>query len=99
MRRAQRNVLHVGMMLVAAFVVCWTYLTVIHAMVVYEMIHYGDVKWNVAIAVILINSCINPFIYSMRYEEFQATAKAMIFKKKQDQRSNVSKTNSTMISN
>ena len=81
MRRAQRNVLHVGMMLVTVYVLCWTYLTSINVMIVYQLIPYGDVKWHAAIAVILVNSSINPFIYSMRYQEFQETAKAMIFRK------------------
>ena len=78
MHRAQRNVLHVGMMLVSAYVLCWTYLTVIHVMIVYGWFSYGDAKWHAAVGVILVNSCINPFIYTMRYQEFQATAKDMI---------------------
>ena len=52
--RARRNVLHVGMVLVAAYMLCWTYLTVLHAMWVHGLTKYGDVKWNAAVAV---NSC------------------------------------------
>ena len=74
---AQRNVLHVGMVLVAAYVVCWSYLTVLHAMWVHGLTNYRDVKWKTAIAVILVNSCVNPFIYSIRYKEFQKTARKL----------------------
>ena len=79
--RARRNVLHVGMVLVAAYMLCWTYLTVLHAMWVHGLTKYGDVKWNAAVAVILVNSCVNLFIYSMRYQEFQKNAKLLMCQK------------------
>ena len=45
---------------------------------VHGLTKYGDVKWNSAVAVILTNSCLNPFIYSMRYKEFQKNTKALM---------------------
>ena len=77
LHKAQQNILHVGMILVAAFIVCWSYVTIINIFMVTGKSTYGSNEWNGAVMMLLVNSCINPFIYTMRYQEFQRSAKTL----------------------
>ena len=72
MKAAQKNVLQTGVLLVIVYVFCWTYLTIINFFIVYGILdNFSSMEWNVALSLVLLNCCINPFIYSIRYHEFQ----------------------------
>ena len=87
MKTAQNNVLQTGVILVIVYVICWSYLILINAFIVYQVLdNFSSMEWNLALTLVLGNSCINPFIYSFRYREFQIAAKSLfkkIFCKKQ----------------
>ena len=81
LKSAQNNVLQTGFILVAMYVICWSYLTLIDAFIVYKVLgNFSSIEWNMALALVLGNSCINPFIYSFRYHEFQVGLKNIVFK-------------------
>ena len=83
MRAAQRNVLQTGLLLVVMYIICWSYVTLILALIVHKVLNnFSSIQWNVALAIVLSNSCINPFIYSFRYHEFQKAFKYFILRVK-----------------
>ena len=79
MKSAQNNVLQTGFILVVVYVICWTYLTGINALIVFRVLeNFSGIEWNIALVLVLGNSVINPLVYSFRYHEFQEAAIAIL---------------------
>ena len=79
MKAAHSNVLQTGVMLAVVYVICWTYLFTIDGLIIYGVIaNFSGIEWNTGLALALCNSCVNPFIYSFRYHEFQQALKDLV---------------------
>ena len=85
MKAAQRNVLQVGVLLVCAYAICWIVLSIMHIFIIYQTINYGDLEWNIGVILVFSNSVMNPFIYALRYDEFQEELKQIFRIKRNSQ--------------
>ena len=79
--RANKNVIKTLLVVVIFFAVCWT-----PTEIYYMVFNLGLIEvfaFNAALplfsTVVVVNLCINPFIYCFTYERFQKQAKKMIF--------------------
>ena len=72
LRLAQMNIFKTCLLMIGFFLTCW--LTKDAALILYIMGVYDDTSnahWSVGQLLILMNSCFNPYIYFIRYEEFK----------------------------
>ncbi len=79
--RANKNVTKTLLVVVIFFAVCWT-----PTEIYYMFLNLGAIEvsvYNATLpifsAVVVVNLCINPFIYCFTYERFQKQAKKMVF--------------------
>ena len=75
-RRAQNNLLQTCVLLLVSFVVCWS----VHAIgfILYTVGYFPTLNndlYRTSLLCIIMNSCLNPYIYSVRYKEFQMQLK------------------------
>ena len=78
MKAAQKNVLQTGAILVIVYAICYSYLIIIDSFIISKVLNFSSMEWNVALALVLGNSCINPLIYSFRYHQFQLALKSLV---------------------
>lgn len=84
MSRAQKNLLKTAAIVTIAFFLCWTWNEL-----VYFFLNLGlnvdAAFYSFTIAVANFNSCINPFIYIFKYEEFRKTVHGLLTRSSQVQ--------------
>ena len=79
LRKAQRNVIQLCFILLIFFMMCWTYSLVINLTIILDpYVNFSGTDWNIATLLIVFNSCINPFIYTIRYDEFKNELKRLV---------------------
>ena len=86
MRRAQNNVLQICVILMVVFVVCWGIHNI--GFLLYAVGYFPSLTtdyYRMSVLFVILNSCLNPYIYSVRYKEFQNQLKALFtFRKQSD---------------
>ena len=78
MQRAQLNLLQTCVLLMVVFVLCWS----VHAVgfILYTVGYFPSLNndyYRVSLLFVILNSCLNPYIYSVRYQEFQDQLKVL----------------------
>ena len=80
--RAQMNLYQTCVLLMVVFVLCNS----VHAagFVLYTIGYYDSLNndyYRVSVLFVILNSCLNPYIYSVRYREFQDQLKVLFLRK------------------
>ena len=70
LHKAQVHVIQTAAGLSALFLACYTYLYVFQIGSTFFNVPWYP-QYHIAVALIIINSCINPYVYCIRYDEFQ----------------------------
>ena len=77
-QRARRNTLKTLAIVALSFVLCWSW-----NQIYYLMMNLGfppdftSPFYHFTVVMVFLNCCINPFIYSLKYEPFQVAAKSL----------------------
>ena len=78
-RIAQLNIFETCLIVTVLFFVCW--ITVELALFLYIIGFYPDVSNNHYVAgrlLVLLNSCLNPYVYTIRYREFKKQIRVIL---------------------
>ena len=79
LRLAQMNIFKTCVIIVCLYLVAWLTLEsslLLYILGIYESL--GDYHHSVGDVLVTLNSCVNPFIYAMSYEDFKKRIKTMI---------------------
>ena len=66
LKSVQRNVIQTCAILSLFFMSTYSFLFIMDSLIVFEVIGFADDVWNVAFSTLIINSCVNPFVYTIR---------------------------------
>ena len=66
MKSVQRNVIYTCAILSLFFISTYSFLFITDTLVVFELLGFGHNIWNAAFSTLIINSCVNPFVYTIR---------------------------------
>ena len=79
---AGRNAAVTSLMICCGFVVCWSLDQISYFLNIVGVVKVDFSGWyyHFTVVLVLLNSCINPFIYAAKYREFQAGVKKMLKK-------------------
>ena len=69
--KAQMNIFFTCVILLCLYVTCWLWNELHTILYIGEVIEFSEPLYHVSAIFILFNSVINPFIYTIRYTEFQ----------------------------
>lgn len=79
--RAHKNTLKTAALVSLSFVLCWSWNQVIYTMFNLGFPEdYNSPFYMFTVIAVFMNCCINPFIYSLQYEQFKKAAKQLFFK-------------------
>ena len=70
LHKAQIHIIQTAAFLSVLFFTCWTYLYVIQIGATFFGIPWYP-QYHIAVALVIFNSTINPYVYCIRYDEFQ----------------------------
>jgi len=71
-KKAQVNILQTCITLMVVFILCWVFNMVILGMYIAGNIASLQTDlYHISVALVICNSCINPFVYTLRYREFK----------------------------
>ncbi|XP_038048205.1 allatostatin-A receptor-like [Patiria miniata] len=71
--RARRNVFKTLMMVFATFLVCWSPNQILFLMFNFGWeVKFSDWYFLLTLALVATNSCVNPFIYALKYQQFRS---------------------------
>ena len=79
--KAQMNIFSTCVILVFLFLTCWIWNEITMILFIAEVIPFSFVMFHSSSIVIVFNSVVNPFIYTIRYDEFQQHLKLLLFGK------------------
>ena len=97
-RLAQINIFETCLIVTVLFLACWT--TTETALFMYIIDVYEDLSSNhytTGRLLILLNSCLNPYVYTLRYREFKKQLRVLIGLEKNSNKLNTSVTFSANI--
>ena len=78
-RQAEVNIYQTCVMLMIVFVLCWSNNCIgVALFMIGYLPHMNTTYHNVSVVLILMNSCINPYIYALRYKEFQQRIRTLV---------------------
>lgn len=80
---AQRNIFITCFILVTLYMTCWLWMEAVIIRYIYQHTEFPKTLYFSSNISILVNSVINPFIYTIRYKEFQEHIKLLFLKSKQ----------------
>ena len=76
MRNAEVRIIQSTLILSIIYLFCYTYLSVVQfGNMFFAVPSYPH--YHIAVALVIINSCINPCVYCLRYDDFQTRLKNM----------------------
>ena len=79
MARARRNVMRTLAIVSMTFALCWTCNQVVFLLHLMGYPNdFGSAWYHFTVVAVLINSCLNPFIYIAKYKQFQVGAKQLM---------------------
>ena len=79
--KAKRNVLRTMMIVCCGFILCWSSNQIIYLLYWFGMpLDSGSWFTQFSVAALQANSCVNPIIYSIYYEEFREAAYRLLQK-------------------
>jgi len=68
-------------MICCGFILCWTPTAIYNFLMIVDYItDVSNWLYNFIIAMTLMNSCVNPFIYAAKYREFQTGVRRLLRK-------------------
>ena len=68
---AQKNIVFTCMILLALYCSCWLWNEINMILFITQTVNLSVMSHHLSSMVVVLNSCVNPFIYTMRYKEFQ----------------------------
>ncbi len=76
--KAKRNTIKTLLLVSLCFVICWAWNQIIFTMfnLGYQEDYSSDF-YHFTVVAVFCNCCVNPFVYSLKYEQFQLAAKQM----------------------
>ena len=77
---AQRNIFYTCVVLLCLYFLCWLVLELNSILHISHAIYFSLPMFYISSNLILLNSAINPFIYTIRYTEFQKHLKMLFIK-------------------
>jgi len=78
---AGRNAVVMSLMICCGFVICWTPSGIHDLLMIVIANHEVDASgwlYHFVIVMMLVSSCVNPFIYAAKYREFQAGVRRLL---------------------
>jgi hypothetical protein len=79
MSRARRNIIKTLVIVCICFVLCWTWNEVLYILFFLGYpVNFGSSFYHFTVVAVFCNSCINPFIYIIKYEQFQVGFKRLV---------------------
>ena len=80
--KAQMNIFFTCLTLLVLFLTCWVLNRVNTMLFLAHVVPFNRILYDVSSMLIVINSVVNPFIYTIRYDEFQLHLKMLLFGRK-----------------
>ena len=80
--KAQVNIFYTCLILLILYFTCWFWNNATMILYLAGIIPYSNTLYDISVAVIVFNSGVNPFIYTLRYDEFQQHLKIIVLRKK-----------------
>ena len=79
---AGHNAAVISLMICCGFVACWSLSQISYFLHVIGVIKMDFAGWyyHFTVVLVLLNSCVNPFIYAAKYRDFQTGVKKMLKK-------------------
>ena len=97
-RLAQVNIFETCLIVTVLFFVCWITAEVgLFLYIVGYYKHLSNIHYMVGRMLILLNSCLNPYVYTLRYQDFKKQLGILLGQKQRPDRFAKSVTNSTYI--
>ena len=79
LKDAEMNLYHTCLVLGILFVFCWTNNIIVVALYMLKVLaDLSGIYYHITVVLVILNSCLNPFVYAFRYKEFQNRLKAII---------------------
>ena len=77
---AGRNALVTSLMVCCGFIACWSINDIVFFLNTVGILNIDFSGWfyNFTIVLVLLNSCINPFIYAAKYSDFQSGVRRLL---------------------
>ena len=76
---AQRNIFYTCVILLSLYFSCWLMNGLNMLLYISQQVNYSPIAFHFSANLLVLNSAINPFIYTIRYREFQQHFKRLIF--------------------
>ena len=80
--KISRNILKTLSLLTIVFAVCWGPNGFIFLMYLYGVIKVLSTIYHISVYLVLLNCCLNPFLYAAQYKDFQAQIRKVFCKEK-----------------
>ena len=79
LKKAEVNLYQTCLCLMLLFVICWTNNTIAVALFLSGVLpDYSGTYYHTSVVFIILNACVNPYVYAIRYKEFQDQAKKLL---------------------
>ena len=80
-RRARQNVIKTLLLVSACFVLCWIWNQVYYLLfnLGYDKIDFNSAFYHFTVIAVFCNCCLNPIIYSLKYQQFQKAVKKLFY--------------------
>lgn len=76
---AQRNIFYTCVILLCLYFSCWLVMELNTMLYISHAIYFSEPMYHISSNLIVFNSAVNPFIYTIRYKEFQQHVKRLFF--------------------
>ena len=89
-QRAQRNILETCIIITLVYIICW--FTNELGLILFVVGYYSDLSnkyYTIGHFLVLLNSCLNPYIYVVRYNDFQKQLRFLLYKNNENESSAV----------
>ena len=79
LKKAEVNLYQTCLCLMLLFVVCWSNNVIAVGLFVSGIIpNFSGTYYQTSVVFIILNACVNPYVYAIRYKEFQDQAKKLL---------------------
>ena len=79
LKKAEMNLYQTCLCLMLLFVVCWSNNVIAVGLFVSGIIpNFSGTYYQTSVVFVILNACVNPYVYAIRYKEFQDQAKKLL---------------------
>ena len=79
LKKAEVNLYQTCLCLMLLFVICWSNNIIAVGLFLSGVLpDYSGTYYQTSVVFVILNSCVNPYVYAIRYKEFQDQAKKLL---------------------